>query len=108
MIIEKVGLARQEVRRAGAAGAVVATGRQQPGARRAVGALTERPQRAGGQAMPGQLTAESFGMAKGKAVALCCLCLAPCLACVMDLLAHAWYHCPLDSVTPWSVPCLQV
>ena len=49
LIIEKVGLARQEVKSAGAAGAVVATGRQQPAVRRAVGAQTERPQRAGGK-----------------------------------------------------------
>ena len=79
MIIEKVGLERQEVRRAGAAGAVVATGRQQPGARRAVGALTERPQRAGGEAMPG-LQPNPSEWQKVKRW--------PCVACVLHLVLH--------------------
>ena len=70
----EVALARQEVMRARAAGAVVAAGRLQPGTRRAVGAHTARPQRAGGQAKLGQLIRRSFGTAKGKAIALCCLC----------------------------------
>ena len=60
----EVALARQEVMRARAAGAVVAAGRQQPGTRRAVGAHTARPQRAGGQAKRGQLSRRFIGMAK--------------------------------------------
>ena len=73
-MIKQMALARQEVRRTRAADAVFAAGRQQPGTRRAVGARTARSPRAGGQANRGQPCRRSFGMAKGKAIALWCLC----------------------------------
>ena len=86
MIIIEMALARRQVRRTRKADAASSAGRQQPGTRRAVGAETARPQRAGGQAKRGQLCRRSFGMAKGKAIALWCLC-------VLQLTLHVCRIC---------------